>query len=117
MKPLDTDSISRSRRGGLLLTPALLWLAAFIIAPLLIVVIVSLASRGPYGKTIYDFNPGNFLRAFDSLYLHAYWRTAWIATTTTLVCAVVSYPVAYYLALRAPERWRRPLLILTVIPF
>jgi spermidine/putrescine transport system permease protein len=80
------------------------------------VVIVSLR-RGPYGKTVYDFSPDNFLRAFDPLYLSAYWRTIWIASTTTLLCAVVSYPVAYYLALRAPERWKRILLVLTVIPF
>ena len=101
----------------LLLAPAILWLLLLIVAPLLIVLVVSLATRGPYGKTIYDFTPANFLRAFDPLYLRAYWRTAWIATTTTLLCAAVSYPVAYYLALRAPERWKRTLLVLTVIPF
>lgn len=100
-----------------LFAPAALWLLAFIVAPLAIVVVVSLATRGPYGKTVYDFTPANFLRAFDPLYLRAYWRTTWIATTTTLLCAVVSYPVAYYLALRAPQRLRRPLLVLTVIPF
>ncbi len=83
----------------------------------MIVLVVSLATRGPYGKTIYDFTPANFVRALDPLYLRAYWRTIWIATTTTLLCAVVSYPVAYYLALRAPERWKRTLLVLTVIPF
>lgn len=101
----------------LLLTPAILWLLLLIVAPLAIVLIVSLATRGPYGKTIYDFTPANFLRAFDSLYLRAYWRTIWIATTTTWLCAAVSYPVAYYLALRAPEPWKRTLLVLTVIPF
>lgn len=101
----------------LLLTPAILWLLLLIVAPLLIVVVVSLATRGSYGKTIYDFTPANFLRAFDPLYLRAYWRTAWIASTTTLLCAIVSYPVAYYLALRAPQRWKRTLLVLTVIPF
>lgn len=108
--------IRRSREQSLL-SPALLWLLLFIVAPLAIVVVVSLATRGPYGKTVYDFTPANFLRAFDPLYLRAYWRTIWIATTTTLLCALVSYPVAYYLALRAPERWRRPMLVLTVIPF
>jgi spermidine/putrescine transport system permease protein len=101
----------------LLLAPAILWLVLFIVAPMLIVLVVSLATRGPYGKTLHDFTPANFLRAFDTLYLRAYWRTIWIATTTTLLCAVVSYPVAYYLALRAPERWKRLLLVLTVIPF
>ena len=101
----------------LLLAPAILWLLLVIVAPLLIVLVVSLATHGTYGKTIYDFTPANFLRAFDPLYLRAYWRTIWIATTTTVLCAVVSYPAAYYLALRAPERWKRTLLVLTVIPF
>jgi spermidine/putrescine transport system permease protein len=101
----------------LLLTPAILWLLLFIVAPLLIVLVVSLATRGPYGKTLYDLTPANFLRALEPLYLRAYWRTIWIASTTTFLCAAVSYPVAYYLALHAPERWRRTLLVLTVIPF
>lgn len=109
--------MTKRRNGILLLSPALLWLVLFIVAPLTIVVIVSIATRGPYGRTVYEFTPSNFLRAFDPLYLRAYWRTAWIATTTTLLCAIVSYPVAYYLALRAPDRWKRPLLVLTVIPF
>ncbi len=100
-----------------LLAPAILWLLLLIVAPLLIVLVVSLATHGTYGKTLYNFTPANFLRAFDPLYLRAYWRTIWIATTTTVLCAIVSYPVAYYLALRAPERWKRTLLVLTVIPF
>ena len=100
-----------------MLAPAILWLLLLTIAPLLIVLVVSLATRGPYGKTIYAFTPANFLHAFDPLYLRAYWRTIWIATTTTLLCVVVSYPVAYFLALRASERWKRTLLVLTVIPF
>lgn len=103
--------------ANLLLAPAVLWLGLAIVAPLAIVVIVSLATRGAYGKTIYDFTLANFLRAFDPVYLRAYWRTIWIAITTTGLCAVVSYPVAYYLALGAPDRWKRPLLVLTVIPF
>ena len=109
--------MTRRSRAILLLSPAVFWLLLFIVAPLAIVVVVSLATRGPYGKTVYDFSTANFLRALDPLYLRAYWRTIWIATSTTLLCAVVSYPVAYYLALRSPERWKRPLLVLTVIPF
>ena len=100
-----------------LIIPALIWLVILIIAPLVLVVLVSLATRGPYGKTVYAFTVNNFRQAFDALYLHTYWRTIWIATATTAICALLSYPVAYYLALRAPERWRRSLLVLTVIPF
>jgi spermidine/putrescine transport system permease protein len=97
--------------------PALVWLALFLVGPLLIVVVVSLAMRGPYGSIVYNLTPANYLRAIDPAYLHAYWRTIWIASSTTILCVLVSFPVAYYLALRAPERWKRPLLVLTVIPF
>jgi len=101
----------------LLLAPAAVWLAGLLLAPLLIAVVVSLSTRGPYGRIIYELSFDNYRNAFDSLYLSAYWRTIWIASATTLLCATVSFPVAYYIALRAPERWRRILLVLTVIPF
>src|SRR5262244_3525363 len=104
-------------RSGLLVSPAILWLVGLIVTPLIIVLVVSLATRGPYGKTLYEFTITNFNNAFDALYLRAYWRTLWIATATTVLCALVSYPVSYYLALHAPERWKRTLLVLTVIPF
>jgi spermidine/putrescine transport system permease protein len=100
-----------------LAAPALLWLAGLVVAPLAMIVVVSLASRGPYGKTVYDWTVANFTRAFDPLYVHAYWRTVWIATLTTVFCAVVSFPVAYFIALKVPDRWKRALLVLTVIPF
>jgi spermidine/putrescine transport system permease protein len=109
--------MSKSKQMRLLLAPAVVWLMLFLIAPLVIAIIVSLATRGPYGKTIYELSLDNYRKAFDPLYLHAYWRTIWIAAATTLLCAAISFPVAYYLALRAPERWKRILLVLTVLPF
>lgn len=105
------------REGSFLLSPAMLWLVLLLVAPLVIVLIVSLATRGPYGRTIYDFTFNNYTRAIDPLYLHAYWRSIWIATLTTLLCAIMSFPVAYYIALRASARWKRILLVLVVIPF
>jgi len=109
--------MSKSKQMRLLLAPAVVWLVLFLIAPLAIAIIVSLATRGPYGKTIYELSLDNYRKAFDPLYLRAYWRTVWIAAATTLLCAAISFPVAYYLALRAPERWKRILLVLTVLPF
>jgi len=95
----------------------MLWLVALLVAPLLIVIVVSLATRGPYGRTLYQFSFSNFARAFDSLYLAAYWRTIWIAVLTTVLCVLVSYPVAYFIALRVRHKWKRILLVLVVIPF
>lgn len=106
-----------NRLARLLFSPALLWLLIFFVAPLLIALVVSLARRGPYGATVYDLTGDNYLRALDGLYLPAYWRSLWVASATTIITAVVSFPAAYYIALRAPEKWRRILLVLTVIPF
>ena len=106
-----------NKSASLLLTPGLFWLLLFIVAPIVIVVVVSFATRGAYGKTIYDFTIGNYARAFTALYLPAYWRTFWVALLTTLLCILVSYPVAYYIALRASGKWKRILLVLTVVPF
>ena len=111
------DRFKNTRVARLLFSPALVWLLVFFIAPLLIAAVVSLATRGPYGKTIYDLTGENYLRAFDRLYLPAYWRSVWVATATTVITAVVSFPAAYYIALRSAARWRRILLVLTVIPF
>ena len=117
MKNSEDQGQGDAARGSLLATPALLWLILLLVAPLVIVLVVSLATRGPYGRTIYDLTATNYLRAFDSLYLPAYWRTIWIATVTTVITGVVSFPVAYYIALRSRPRWKRVLLVLTVIPF
>jgi len=95
----------------------MLWLIPLFLAPLLVVVIVSFATRGAYGKVIYEFTLRNYLRAFDPLYIPAYWRSLWIAVSTTLLCIVVSFPAAYYIALRARPDRKRLLLVLTVIPF
>jgi len=107
----------KPRGSELLLGPAMLWLIPLFLGPLLVVVVVSLATRGAYGKLIYDFTLSNYRRAFDPLYMAAYSRTLWIAVSTTVFCALVSFPVAYYIALRAHPARKRLLLVLTVIPF
>lgn len=109
--------MARYHRSALLVAPASVWLLVFFICPLIVILIVSLAERGPYGKIIYGFSLSNFARALDPIYLPAYWRSLWIAAATTALTAAVSFPAAYYIAFRAPERWKRLLLVLAVVPF
>ncbi|HEX8912184.1 MAG TPA: ABC transporter permease [Humisphaera sp.] len=44
-------------------------------------------------------------------------RSLWQATATTAVTALVGYPLAYHLAVRASARWRGLLLLGVVVPF
>ena len=100
-----------------LLAGSLIWLVVFFLLPLAYLLAVSFAQRSPYGTVQWVLGLGNYGRAFQPLYLEIYWRSFAIALFTTALCAVLSYPVAYTLALRVPARWKSTLLLLVVIPF
>lgn len=108
------------RKSGLgvlvLIFPSLFWLVAFFALPLLIVFVYSFLKRGPYGQIVWEFNLGNYARFFDPLYLKIFLRSFKIAGITTLVCFLLGYPMAYWIATRS-ARWRNTLLLLLMIPF
>ena len=100
-----------------LLAGSLVGLVVFFLLPLAYLLAVSFAQRSPYGTVQWVLGLGNYGRAFQPLYLEIYWRSCAIALFTTALCAVLSYPVAYTLALRVSARWKSTLLLLVVIPF
>ncbi len=110
-----------------LLLPTWLVLGIFFLAPLVLMLGVSFAQRGTYGgiQPIGDLGEhirsGDFLvnyaRSLGSIYLKIGWRSLWMATATTVLCLIVSFPIAYYLAILAPPRWKSLLLGLVVVPF
>lgn len=100
----------------LLLLPAASWLVIFFIAPLFIVLAYGFLQRGTYGGVVWVFTWENFQRVFDPLYLNTFFRSVYIAVVTTLVCLVVGFPLAYFIATR-PSRTRNTLLLALMIPF
>jgi spermidine/putrescine transport system permease protein len=132
---LGAPETSGSRRPGLLgwllMTPMLLWLAAFVVAPTLILLVYSFCQRDDLGDVVYSFTWENYQRIFvdpdapffdwktwefGSTYLSVFWRSIKYAGLTTLICLVVGYPVAWFIG-RAPEGRRNLLLTLVMIPF
>ncbi|WP_341473659.1 ABC transporter permease [Desulfofundulus thermobenzoicus] len=89
---------------------------ALVAVPLMLVLIVSLFSRGVYGGLIYRVNVQNYLRFIDPLYVKVLWNSLEVAFLTTLACLVLGYPFAYVVA-RSSLRWRNLLLLLIIIPF
>ena len=105
-----------SLQAWLLLLPAGGWLFVFFLAPLAIVLVYSFLERGTYGGVGWIFTLENFRRVFDSLYIGTFLRSASIALMTTVIAAVIGYPIAYYIATR-PEKVRGMLLLALMIPF
>ena len=99
-----------------LLGPAAFWLGVFFLAPLALILAYSFGTSGVYGGITLGFNPGNYLKVFDPLYLEITVRTLVIATLNTLFCLALGYPLAYFIAQRG-GRWKNVLLILVMVPF
>jgi len=102
--------------GWVLLAPMLLWLVLFVIVPTLILVIYSFCSRDDLGRVVFDFTFDNYARVFDPIYLRVLGRSLGFAALTTVLCVVIGYPVAWFIA-RQREAVRNRLLLLVMIPF
>lgn len=90
----------KKRFGPLLLiAPAAILLAVFLVLPYLNIVLMSFRMPGqgtPYGPGFTLANYGKFFA--DSFYIGQVFNTLWIGFVTTLACLVFGYPVAWQLA-------------------
>ncbi|MEO8602066.1 MAG: ABC transporter permease [bacterium] len=100
----------------LLIAPLFVWVAAFVVAPTLIMLVYSFCERGTLGGVVFHFTLENYAAVFDRTYLQIIVRSILFAGLTTGICLAMGYPVAYFIG-RAPERWRNLLLMLVMVPF
>jgi spermidine/putrescine transport system permease protein len=105
-----------SRAAWLLVAPLFAWVAVFVVAPTLIMLVYSFCERGTLGGVVFRFTLENYLAVFDPTYLQIILRSIVFAALTTAICLAMGYPVAYFIG-RAPERWRNLLLMLVMVPF
>lgn len=113
LRKLREDS---KTQGLALISPTLAYLFLFLILPLLLVVVLSLMTRGPYGNVVYRINLANYARLIDPLYSRILGYSLYTAGVTTLATILIGYPLAYYIA-RLPERRRSIYLFLILVPF
>ncbi|MFT3780369.1 MAG: ABC transporter permease [Nibricoccus sp.] len=104
------------KAGWLLLSPMLLWLGLFVVAPTAILLVYSFCQRDELGQVVFEFTWENYTRIADPVYLNILVRSVWYAGLTTFICLVVGYPVAYFIG-RSPPNRRSRLLLLIMIPF
>lgn len=103
-------------RPGLLMAPALLWLAALMVVPCGLVLALAFFRRGIYGGIDYSFGAESLSRVLDPLYLGVFLHSARIAGLVTLIAVVIGYAAAYAIA-AAPRRRQPVYLFFAVLPF
>ena len=109
-------------RGLAVLSGAVLWLMIFLVLPSLVLVAIAFTQPTEYGEIAWRFTLENFHRLlgygvlqWSANYLLILARSIWIALVTTVVCLVLAYPLAFFIAVR-PPRIRYLLLALVIIP-
>ena len=114
----STSNIKNRKLKNLLvlLFPGTIWLLIFFILPLVIVLIYSFLERGTYGGVIWQFTLDNYQRLAQGIYWGIFWRSLFLALITTIMCLLIGYPLAYFIATIRPP-WRNVLLMLVIIPF
>lgn len=99
-----------------LLGPAGLWLLFLLVFPTLVILELSLVENIRPGDLVIPDGIGNYLRVFESLNLKVIWRSIYFSTGTTILCLLLGFPVAYWIALMSPKKWRNILLLGFILP-
>ncbi|MBL0158999.1 MAG: ABC transporter permease [Bryobacterales bacterium] len=97
------------------LTPAAALLAGLFVAPLAILAVYTVLTRGAYGGVSAPFTVENWMRLADPLYLAIVWRSFVVAGVSTAICVVLGFPLALFIA-RSGAR-KNLYLALVMLPF
>ena len=117
-----------ARTRWALLSPAIVILTFAAVGPLLIVLVYSFLTPGPYGGVVWSPSIEGWFRVLfqrdifdDTLHLQdahltILWRSVKLSFATTVLALLFGFPTAYFIATR-PERSRNSWLFLITIPF
>jgi spermidine/putrescine transport system permease protein len=119
-------SAAKIRSAGLL-APTWIVLGGLFLLPVGILISLSLRAPDDVGNGQPVANWPAYIRSGDAaanyvhstrpIYLRVQTRSVWLAVATTVLCLLIGYPVAYFIALVAPSHRKNLLLALAVIPF
>lgn len=127
---------SREREAGAraawMVAPATLWLLVFLVVPLVSIVVFSFFTSTGHGMApeptlrayldyfavegFFDSEARNFLT--PSIFLRTLGTTFRFTLTVMVLCLLVGYPIAYFLAMQVRSfKWQLALFLLCMVPF
>jgi spermidine/putrescine transport system permease protein len=112
-----TGDRGAGRRPWILLSPALLTLLLLMVVPMAILLVYSFFLHIDIAVDEPAFQFGNWAEFFsDSYYHYGIWQTVRVAAITTVVCVLIGYIPAYWIAqTRFRHKWL--LMLLLILPF
>ena len=100
---------------SLLLAPAGIFFFFLLVLPLVVMLVFSFGERAAAGGYVPAFTFDNYLNL--PARGKAFLNTLTLAPLGTLLTAIIAFPMAYFLAVKVPPKWRVVMLVLVMAPF
>jgi spermidine/putrescine transport system permease protein len=102
----------------LLSTPAVAFVVVGFVLPMLVLVVYSFWPTSSDGQIVHHFTLSNYDRFFsDSTYVRTLLRTFWIVGLSSLLTSALTFPFAYFVALKVAPKRRIFWILLAIVPF
>ena len=121
--------MAATRRRFLLLLPTWAVIGVFLLIPVLLMAVYSVLTKEFRGGVIWDFTLaaydqffltrglfGDEPPAMEWTYITIFWRSIWQAALATLICLLIGFPTAWFIATRPPAS-RAIWLFLITVPY
>ncbi|AHG72807.1 Spermidine/putrescine ABC superfamily ATP binding cassette transporter, membrane protein [Mannheimia sp. USDA-ARS-USMARC-1261] len=94
------------------------WLLLFVLVPNVLVLIISFLTENRQSQYFVDFafSLDAYKALFNDTYATVLWNSLYMAGVATLICLIIGYPFAFFIA-KMPAKIRPFLLFLVVLPF
>ena len=103
------------KRFSQLAAPYIVWAVIMLLLPMLLIVLYAFTDTGNEILT-FRFTLDNFIKFFtDPDFLLVLWRSIKIAFKTTVICVLLGYPIAYFIAFSS-DKVRNILILAITLP-
>lgn len=95
--------------------PYIIWLIIFTLIPVLLIGYFAITEGDSVNFSEFQFSLENFKRFFKPVYLKVLLKSIKLAGTSTILCLVIGYPMAYIIS-KEPLKRKNVMILLLVIP-
>ncbi|WP_300360807.1 ABC transporter permease [Fusobacterium sp.] len=106
--------MTENKKGISYTIPLTIWLTAFFLIPMLIVLIYSFLKKGVYGGVEFEFSVETFKIFTNPVFFSIIFKTLWVSIIVTAITIIIAVPTSYYIV---RSKYKEKLIYLIIIPF
>ncbi len=97
------------------LAPGMMLMGVGVLAPLVMLCLLSFLSRGSYGDVVFEFSFSNYQRLFDPLLMLPLMRSVFFAFFCSVLALIISLPTCLYV-MTLSSRVRQTVMVFLILP-